>query len=217
MVYYFKSTGASGEIKPPVSIYMGKNKDENESLIKYGIDRDVWFHVDNLSSAHVYLRLPEGWTWDNIPEEILNDCAQLTKANSITGNKTDDITVIYTPWSNLHKDNSMAAGQVGFHKDKLVKKVYVQTRINMVVNRLNKTKQELFPNLQKEQADYLKEQQRTEAERRRLKEKEELEWSRERKRLAHQRDHAYDDLFTEENLRHSDNQNRDEDYEDDFM
>jgi len=31
-----------------------------------------------------------------------------------TGNKKDNVTVIYTPWSNLKKDGSMAVGQVGF-------------------------------------------------------------------------------------------------------
>lgn len=43
------------------------------------------FHVDNLSSAHVYVRLRDGESWDRIPEELLVDCAQLTKANSIEG------------------------------------------------------------------------------------------------------------------------------------
>lgn len=43
------------------------------------------FHVDKLSSAHIYLRLREGETWDNIPEELLTDLGQLTKANSIEG------------------------------------------------------------------------------------------------------------------------------------
>jgi hypothetical protein len=37
------------------------------------------------------------------------------------GNKKDNITVIYTPWSNLKKDGSMAVGQVGFKNDKLVR------------------------------------------------------------------------------------------------
>lgn len=41
-------------------IYMGKDKHENEDLIRYGIPEDVWFHVDNLSSAHVYLRMKRG-------------------------------------------------------------------------------------------------------------------------------------------------------------
>ena len=45
-------------------VYMGRDKYENEDLLKYGWENDVWFHVDGLSSAHVYLRLPEdGCRW----------------------------------------------------------------------------------------------------------------------------------------------------------
>jgi len=47
-------------------IYMGKDKFENEELLKWGWTEDVWFHVDNLSSAHVYLRLKEGESFENI-------------------------------------------------------------------------------------------------------------------------------------------------------
>jgi hypothetical protein len=36
------------------------------------------------------------------------------------GNKKDNITVIYTPWSNLRKDGSMDVGQVGFKDPKKV-------------------------------------------------------------------------------------------------
>jgi predicted ribosome quality control (RQC) complex YloA/Tae2 family protein len=57
----------------------------DEDLIKYGLEEDVWFHADKLSSAHIYLRMKEGETWENISEEVLIDCAQLTKANSIEG------------------------------------------------------------------------------------------------------------------------------------
>ena len=34
----------------------------------------------------------------------------------------DNVTVIYTPWSNLKKDGSMAVGQVGFTNQKLVRR-----------------------------------------------------------------------------------------------
>lgn len=57
----------------------------DEDLIKYAWPQDVWFHVDKLSSAHVYLRMPPSMTWDSIPEVLLADCAQLVKANSIEG------------------------------------------------------------------------------------------------------------------------------------
>jgi hypothetical protein len=43
------------------------------------------FHVDKLSSAHIYLRMQPGQTWDNLPEQLVMDLAQLTKANSIEG------------------------------------------------------------------------------------------------------------------------------------
>lgn len=92
-------------------------------------------------------------TWDAIPEALLTDCAQLTKANSIEGNKKDNITIIYTPWSNLKKDGSMATGQVGFKDNKMVKRVYVSQRENPVVNRLNKTKVEKHPDLRQEKED----------------------------------------------------------------
>ena len=36
------------------------------------------------------------------------------------GNKKDNITIIYTPWSNLKKDGSMAVGQVSFKDNKKV-------------------------------------------------------------------------------------------------
>ena len=95
-------------------IYVGRDKVENEDLIKYGLEHDVWFHVDKLSSAHVYLRMRPGQTMDDITAEELRDCAQLVKANSIAGNKQNDLHVIYTPWGNLLKRGDMDVGQVSF-------------------------------------------------------------------------------------------------------
>ena len=50
MVFYFKTS--DGHL-----VYMGKDKYENEYLLKHFLPIDIWFHVDNYSSAHVYLRL----------------------------------------------------------------------------------------------------------------------------------------------------------------
>lgn len=44
--------------------------------------------------------------------------------------------------------------QVGFHSNKLVTKVKVEKRINEVINRLNRTKQELYPDLAAERETY---------------------------------------------------------------
>ncbi|PGH17025.1 hypothetical protein AJ79_01409 [Helicocarpus griseus UAMH5409] len=216
MVYYY----TSNVVSPSAFIYVGKDKVENEDLIKHGLECDVWycnFHADNLSSAHVYLRLRDGETWDNIPEDLLIDCAQLTKANSIEGNKKDNVTIIYTPWSNLHKTAGMATGQVGFHKQNLTRKIHVPTRLNPIINRLNKTRVEKFPDLRAEKEEYMKKIRREErkqreerraAEKREKKEREELKWKKE---------HAYDDFLNEENIQQSSNQDRDPDFLDDFM
>ncbi len=92
----------------------------DEDLIKWGWPEHVWFHVDKLSSAHVYLELKPGQTIDDIPAAVVQDACQLVKANSITGNKTNDLDIVYTMWSNLKKTNGMDVGQVAFHSDKQV-------------------------------------------------------------------------------------------------
>ena len=47
---------------------------------------------------------------------------------------------VYTMWDNLHKTNGMDVGQIGFHKQKAVRKIRLASRENAIVNRLNKTK-----------------------------------------------------------------------------
>ncbi|KAI5121335.1 hypothetical protein M0805_000643 [Coniferiporia weirii] len=159
MVLFFSSTALSADA--PVTLYMGKDKVENEDLIKYAWPQDVWFHVDKLSSAHVYLRMPESLpSWEEIPEALLTDCAQLVKANSIEGNKKDNITIIYTPASNLKKTGDMAVGQVSFKSDKQVKRVYIAKRENVIVNRLNKTKVERVVDHEQEQIDRISKEQK---------------------------------------------------------
>lgn len=46
------------------------------------------------------------------------------------GNKKDNVTVIYTPWSNLKKDGSMAVGQVGFKDFKKVGSTFSSRFLN---------------------------------------------------------------------------------------
>lgn len=137
MVHFYSSTHGSTSI----TIYAGKDKHENEDLIKHAWPEDVWVHVDKLSSPHIYLRLPDGTTIDSIPPLVLADAAQLVKAGSIHGNKVDNVAVIYTYASNLLKTGDMDIGSVSFKQDRAVKRVHVKTRDNAIVNRLKKTMQ----------------------------------------------------------------------------
>jgi hypothetical protein len=68
-----------------IKLFFTNSCPADEELIAHGWNEDVWFHADNLSSAHIYVRLPEGEDWEKMTKELLVDCAQLTKANSIEG------------------------------------------------------------------------------------------------------------------------------------
>jgi hypothetical protein len=57
----------------------------------------------------------------------------------ILGNKINNVEIVYTPVNNLKKTANMDVGQVGFHKDKEVRTIKIEKRINDIVNRLNKT------------------------------------------------------------------------------
>ncbi|CAL8073268.1 unnamed protein product [Orchesella dallaii] len=138
MVFYFTSS----VVDPPVTLFMGEDKYENEELIKWGWPEDVWFHVDKLSSAHVYLRLRPGETLDDVPSAIIDDACQLVKDNSITGRKQANVDVVYTLWSNLKKTAGMEVGQVSFFKDKEVRLEKNVAKNSDIVKRLNKTKTE---------------------------------------------------------------------------
>ncbi|KAA6408053.1 MAG: hypothetical protein FRX48_08404 [Lasallia pustulata] len=219
MVYYFVSKVTDS----PATIYVGKDKFENEELIKYGWEEDVWyhpfrhppnqvspytnstirrFHVDNLSSAHVYLRMVEGQTWDQLPKELVEDCAQLTKANSIEGNKKDNVTIIYTPWSNLKKDGSMATGQVGFHDPKKTRKVLLPTRLNPTINRLLKTRLETpTSDLQPQREAHLSAQRKKVYKEKQARQKEEEKTILERREEKEKRRKGYEEIFGDEAVR----------------
>ncbi|KAI0927710.1 hypothetical protein AcW1_007123 [Taiwanofungus camphoratus] len=175
---------------------MGKDKVENEDLIKYAWPQDVWFHVDKLSSAHVYLRMSEGMSWENIPEPLLLDCAQLVKANSIEGNKKDNLTIIYTPADNLKKTGDMAIGQVSFHSDKRVRRIHVPKRENAIVNRLNKTKVERQVDHEQERVDRIKRENAVRRAAAAQKKKADAEVARARE--AEKAARSYDTLFNQD-------------------
>lgn len=209
MVFYF----TSNVVSPAYCIYVGEDKHENEELIRWGWPEDLWFHVDKLSSAHVYLRLRKGETIEDIPEAVIQDCAQLVKANSIQGNKANNIDVVYTPWDNLKKTAGMEVGQVGFHKQKLVKSIHIEKRLNEIVNRLNKTKVEKHPDFreEREERDRL-EREDLKAKGRELKKKEKEE-ADQRAKDAEAR--SYSNLMREENM--TSNMGGDGNDSDDFM
>lgn len=120
--------------------------------------------------------------------------------NNGLGNKKDNITIIYTPWSNLKKDGSMAAGQVTFHNQKLVRKIHVKQRENPIVNRLNKTREEKFPDLRAEKEQFLKKKQRGDHDAQKKRREKEKAEQREHEQKKWEKEHAYDEMFDEEKM-----------------
>lgn len=188
MVLFFTPRGGDAVL------FMGRDKYENEDLIKWGVPEDIWFHVDDMSSAHVYLRLPRGRTIRDISKEELEDASQLCKANSIQGSKSASVAVVYTPWANLKKTPDMDVGQVGFHDEKAVLRVGVPAKNNELLNRLNKTKEERFPNLAQEREAYdaAVRSERRAAERARRKEEEQAQRARQAEAEARSYDRIMD-------------------------
>lgn len=130
-----------------VVLIMGKDKFENDLLIKYFFKEMncVWFHVQNYSSSHVYVTLDvsiksDANILDYISPQHLTDAAQLCKANSIAGNKLQKVEIVSTPYINLKKSGDMDPGQVSFKSTRFVKSYTCFARDNQIINRLEKTK-----------------------------------------------------------------------------
>eukprot|EP00980_Cylindrotheca_fusiformis_P000135 scaffold24_cov128-Cylindrotheca_fusiformis.AAC.8 len=198
MVYYFSSECEQ------FLIYMGKDQFENEELIKYGLPEDVWFHVDDLSSAHVYLRMKPGMSMDDISEDLLLQCASLVKANSIAGCKT----------------SGMVEGQVGYHRPENVRRMKVEKNAP-IVKRLERTRKEVHPNLALEQ-----EKRNQQIQREKKKEFKRLAKEKQQEKLQQQREkelRSYDRLYDEAYMTSVSDQHGTadataaEEYEDDFF
>lgn len=111
----------------------------------------------------------------------------------------------------------MDVGQVSFKDPKKVKRVLVAQRENAIVNRLNKTKEEKQPDLAKEREERDARMRRKDQAAQQARRKEEARLAHERKEKKWAKDHAYDDMFSEEQMEASSNQDRTADWEDDFM
>ena len=63
------------------SIYYGKNNIQNSYLtLKFASKNDIWFHVQKLHGSHVVLKITK--VDEQIPDNILFECAKLAKENS---------------------------------------------------------------------------------------------------------------------------------------
>ena len=90
------------------SIKIGKNKTENDHLVKTSAKTDIWFHVNgaprvftkrvNMPSSHVVLLNTE--KLNKIPRQVIKRCACLCKSNSSSKSELN-CEIIYTEMANV--------------------------------------------------------------------------------------------------------------------
>lgn len=198
------------------SIYTGKSKQENSSLIDQAFPTDYWFHMDDAQSAHVFLRMPIGddgvRDLNEVPQIVLQACGQLVKESS--GSKKNKI--VYTKVSNLKRTQDKKM-EVGYKEPSLVHQVTVKERNQEILNKLKSGKTEKKVDLEMEWIDFESQLREINSAEYRQNRKQELEQNRNYKALAEQKARGYTDLFDEESMQSASNQNRSEDWEDDFM
>jgi NFACT protein RNA binding domain len=130
-------------------MFMGKDKYENEELIKFGIPTDWWFHVDNLSSAHCYVRC------DTVPDQkILDYVCQLVKQNSIEGCKRQTVDIVYTKHGNLLKTKDMEIGAISYKDPSKVYYIKGVEKKPGILREIEKSRREEFPDLKRLKEDY---------------------------------------------------------------
>jgi hypothetical protein len=147
MVFYFECC------EPIFTVFMGRDKYENEELLKFAFPEDVWFHVDELSSAHVYLRRPLGMKLDEVPPHVIDEMCQLVKQNSIGGSKAAKVDIIYCEFENLVKTRKMEAGQVSYKSEKCNRYRRGVEKDREILRRIERTRIEKNPDLQKLRED----------------------------------------------------------------
>jgi hypothetical protein len=189
-------------------------------LIKYGLPEDVWFHVDDLSSAHVYLRMAPGMTLDSISEDLILDCSALVKANSIEGCKRSSVYVVYTRWKNLKKTAGMVEGQVGFHRPENVRRISVEKN-GPLVRGLEKSRREEYPDLSQLQQDREREIQREKKNeyKRLAKAKADVKRKQKEDKEARSYDHIMkaENMTSTQDIQATEDATAAEEYEDDFF
>jgi predicted ribosome quality control (RQC) complex YloA/Tae2 family protein len=90
------------EVKREVTYYIGKNQEENFSVIDKGNPDDLWFHAADISSCHVVCEVPDDINKKEL-RYIITTGALLCKNNTNKLKSIKNVNIIYTKISNVVK------------------------------------------------------------------------------------------------------------------
>jgi predicted ribosome quality control (RQC) complex YloA/Tae2 family protein len=82
------------------TILVGKNAKSNDQLLDQAGPSDVWFHVDDAPSGHVFLVNEKEVSIKKIPKQVIKRCACLCKASTKASGKCN---IIYTMRKHIEK------------------------------------------------------------------------------------------------------------------
>ena len=89
------------------TIIIGKNKNENWTIIDDASGTDLWFHIAEIPSCHLILKNDENLRF--VPRQVIKRCAYLCKINS-SAKTMSKCAVIYAAITNVKKTDIV--GQV---------------------------------------------------------------------------------------------------------
>merc|ERR1719491_744939 len=79
---------------------------------------------------------------NSVPQKVIDEMCQLTKANSIEGCKLAECDIVYTPYLNLKKEERMDTGQVGFKDESFRMLLRNVEKDKEMVKKIEKTREE---------------------------------------------------------------------------
>jgi predicted ribosome quality control (RQC) complex YloA/Tae2 family protein len=92
-------------------IYVGTNAKENWDLIDKSEPDDLWFHLEDFPSSHVFVREKLSKISTQIPDypnQIISIAADYCKSQS-KYKQRDKLKIIYTLVSNIRKDRDIGS------------------------------------------------------------------------------------------------------------
>ena len=87
-------------------IIVGRNSKENWNLIDESEKEDLWFHIDNKPSCHVFISKP--FECDTFPKDVIIRASVLCKNYSKSRNDSK-VKVIYTTIDNIKKGKDIGS------------------------------------------------------------------------------------------------------------
>ena len=96
------------------TIYVGKNNIQNDYIsFKIARANDVWFHVQKMHGSHVLLKNPDNLFLEEIPENVMYNCAKLAKENSKAATSLN-VSVDYCFAKHIKKQPGAKPGMVNY-------------------------------------------------------------------------------------------------------